>query len=72
MQYTLNKEKGLPPVRWDNILNELNWLNVVILGVTPIIAVIGVYYTKLQWRTAAFAASYYYFTGLGVSSCCVF
>jgi stearoyl-CoA desaturase (delta-9 desaturase) len=68
VQYTLNKEKGLPPVRWDNILNELNWLNVVILGVTPIIAVIGVYYTKLQWRTAAFAASYYYFTGLGITA----
>lgn len=65
VQYTLKKEKSLPPVRWDNILNELVWLNVVILGVTPIIGVIGVCYTKLQWRTAVFAACYYYFTGLG-------
>lgn len=68
VQYTLKKEKSLPPVRLDNIMNELNWLNVVILGVTPIIAVIGACYTHLQWRTAAFAAIYYYFTGLGTFS----
>jgi stearoyl-CoA desaturase (delta-9 desaturase) len=66
VQYTLKKEKSLPPVRWDNILNELNWLNVVILGLTPIAAVIGVCYTHLQWKTAVFAAVYYYFTGLGI------
>lgn len=65
VQYTLKKEKGLPPVRLDNLLNELNWLNVAILGLTPIIGVIGVYYTKLQWKTALFAAFYYYITGLG-------
>jgi stearoyl-CoA desaturase (Delta-9 desaturase) len=67
VQYTLKKEKSLPPVRWSNILNELNWLNVAILGVTPIVAIIGVCYTKLQWKTAVFAAIYYYFTGLGIS-----
>jgi stearoyl-CoA desaturase (delta-9 desaturase) len=66
VQYTLKKEKSLPPVRWSNILNELNWLNVVILGATPIIGVIGMYYTQLQWRTAVFSAVYYYFTGLGM------
>lgn len=65
VQYTLKKEKGLPPIQWSNILNELNWLNVAILGITPIIGFTGVYYVKLQWRTALFAALYYYLTGLG-------
>jgi len=65
VQYTLKKEKSLPPVRWENLLNELNWLNVIILCATPIIGVIGVYFTHLQWKTAAFAAFYYYMTGLG-------
>lgn len=65
VQYTLKKEKGLPPVRLDNLLNELNWLNVGILGLTPIIGIIGMYHTNLQWKTAAFAAFYYYITGLG-------
>lgn len=65
VQFTLKKEKGLPPVRWDNLLNELNWLNVAILGITPIVGVIGLCYTKLQWKTALFAAFYYYVTGLG-------
>jgi len=66
VQYTLKKEKGLPPVRWNNLLNELNWLNVIILGLTPILGVIGLYYTKLQWKTALFASFYYYVTGLGM------
>ncbi|KIM85791.1 hypothetical protein PILCRDRAFT_96315 [Piloderma croceum F 1598] len=68
VQYTLKKEKSLPPVQLSNILNELNWLNVAILGVTPIVAIIGVCYTKLQWQTAVFAAIYYYFTGLGITA----
>lgn len=65
VQYTLKREKGLPPVRLDNILNELNWLNVAILGLTPIVGFIGMCYTSLQWKTALFAAFYYYITGLG-------
>lgn len=66
VQYTLKKEKGLPPVRWDNLWNDLNWLNVAILGLTPVLGVVGMFYTKLQWKTAIFSAFYYYLTGLGM------
>ena len=66
VQYTLKKEKSLPPVRFDNIFNELNWLNVAILGLTPVIGFVGMCYTTLQWKTALFAAFYYYITGLGM------
>lgn len=65
VQYTLKKEKALPPLTLNNFMRELNWLNVVILCVTPVLGVVGVCYTKLYWKTAAFAVFYYYLTGLG-------
>ncbi|KAF7973851.1 hypothetical protein HWV62_14148 [Athelia sp. TMB] len=68
VQYTLKKDKALPPVTLENFLSELNWLNVVILCVTPVLGVVGVCYTHLQWKTAAFSVFYYYLTGLGITA----
>ncbi|KAI0053187.1 delta9-fatty acid desaturase [Auriscalpium vulgare] len=66
--YTLKKEKALPPIGWHNWYQELNYLSFAILTVTPTIAAIGAYTTKLRWETAVFAVFYYFVTGLGITA----
>ena len=63
--HTLKTQKALPPFSWKNWYNELNWLNVAILTLTPLIGVVGAWYTQLRWETALFSVFYYYVTGLG-------
>ncbi|CAK5272212.1 unnamed protein product [Mycena citricolor] len=68
VSHTLKTTKPLPPITWSNLLNELNWLNVAILTVTPVMSIIGVCTTRLRWETALFSVFYYYFTGLGITA----
>ena len=67
VSYTLKHQKPLPPVTWENLLQNLNWLHVGILGLTPLLGFAGAYYTRLRWETAVWAVIYYYITGLGLS-----
>jgi stearoyl-CoA desaturase (delta-9 desaturase) len=67
VSHTLKTTKPLPPISWNNFFSEINWLNVAILILTPIMGVIGVYYTRLRWETALFSFFYYYYTGFGES-----
>ena len=62
---TLKNQKILPPLGRDNWYKELVWLNVGILCLTPVIGLVGAYYTKLRWQTAVFGVFYYFLTGLG-------
>lgn len=66
VSYTLKHQKVLPPVTWENLLQNLNWLNVGILGLTPLLGFTGAYYTRLRWETAVWAVVYYYMTGFGM------
>ena len=68
VEHTLKTTKALPPFSWKNISGELNYLNVVILILTPIIGIISVYFTKLRWETFLFAVLYYYITGFGITA----
>ena len=68
VEHTLKTTKALPPFSWKNILNDLNWLNVAILILTPIISTIGACFTKLRWETFLFSILYYYITGLGITA----
>ncbi len=68
VQHTLTTTKPLPPISLSNILNEINWLSFIILTSTPIMGVIGAYYTKLRWETAIWAVVYYFITGLGITA----
>jgi stearoyl-CoA desaturase (Delta-9 desaturase) len=68
VEHTLKTTKALPPFRWKNVLTDLNWLNVAILIVTPLIGIIGAYFTKLRWETFLFSVFYYYVTGLGITA----
>ncbi|KII92775.1 hypothetical protein PLICRDRAFT_155591 [Plicaturopsis crispa FD-325 SS-3] len=66
--YTLKTQKALPPVTWANWYRELHMVHTVLFTSTPIIGVVGAYYTKLRWETALFAVFYYYVTGLGITA----
>ncbi|PBK77537.1 delta 9-fatty acid desaturase protein [Armillaria solidipes] len=68
VQHTLTTTKPLPPITLSNILNEINWLSFIILTSTPIMGVIGAYYTSLRWETAIWAVVYYFITGLGITA----
>jgi stearoyl-CoA desaturase (Delta-9 desaturase) len=67
VSHTIKTQKALAPLSWSNWSSELNWLNVSILVLTPVLGIIGAFYTKLRWETALFAVFYYYVTGLGLS-----
>ena len=68
VSYTLKHQKALPPITWDNLMQNLNWLHVGILGLTPVLGFIGAYYTPLRWETAIWSVVYYFMTGLGSCS----
>jgi hypothetical protein len=69
VSYTLKHQKSLPPITWDNWYKELNWLHVAILAGTPVVGLVGAYYTRLRWETAIWSVVYYYMTGLGKLWC---
>ncbi|KAJ6486729.1 delta 9-fatty acid desaturase protein [Mycena sanguinolenta] len=68
VSHTLKTTKPLPPITWSNFWTELNWLNVAILTLTPLMSLVGACTTKLRWETALFSVFYYYFTGLGITA----
>nr|GAT54786.1 delta-9 fatty acid desaturase protein [Mycena chlorophos] len=68
VSHTLKATKPLPPMRWSNILNELNWLSTIILTVVPAMTIYGSFTTKLRWETALFSVFYYFVTGLGITA----
>jgi stearoyl-CoA desaturase (delta-9 desaturase) len=41
---------------------------VAILIFTPLVGIIGAYFTKLRWETFLFSVFYYYVTGLGITA----
>ena len=65
VSYTLKHQKSLPPVTRENFLNELNWLHVGILGLSPLLGLVGAFFTPLKWQTALWSVVYYFMTGLG-------
>ncbi|KIJ23042.1 hypothetical protein M422DRAFT_276460 [Sphaerobolus stellatus SS14] len=68
VDYTLRNTKPLPPVTWQNFWTELNWLNVTILSITPILTIWGLFTVSVQYKTFFFAILYYFFTGLGITA----
>ncbi|KAF8893954.1 delta 9-fatty acid desaturase protein [Infundibulicybe gibba] len=65
---TLRSQPVRPPLDRHNWYKELVWLNVGIIFVTPVIGLVGAYYTELRWETALFSLFYYFFTGLGITA----
>lgn len=65
VSWTLRNQKPRPPLAWNNLLQNIQWLTFTILTVTPAIAIWGLFHVKLRWETAAWSALYYLITGLG-------
>jgi stearoyl-CoA desaturase (Delta-9 desaturase) len=65
VDYTLKNTKPLPPITWNNLWKNVNYLSLAILTITPSIALYGAFTTKLRWETAVFAVFYYFVTGFG-------
>lgn len=62
---TLKNQPMLPPLDRHNWYKEMVWLNVGIIFVTPVVGLVGAYYTELRWETALFSIFYYFLTGMG-------
>lgn len=63
VQHTLTTVPPLPPIQFKNILNELQWISVLAITITPTIAIWGAMHTTLKWQTAVFAVFWYFVTG---------
>ncbi|KAH9924363.1 delta9-fatty acid desaturase [Amylocystis lapponica] len=68
IDHVLKTQKPLPPITWQNLHKELNYLSFAILTITPTIAIIGLFTVKLRWETALWSIIYYYITGLGITA----
>ena len=66
VSHTLKTTKPLPPITLSNLLENINYLSLTILSVTPLLAIIGLFTTPIQTKTFWFSIFYYYFTGLGL------
>lgn len=67
VSWTLKNQKPLPPLSLDNLLQNIQWLTLIILTLTPTIAIYGLCTVKLQWKTFVWSIVYYFITGLGTS-----
>ena len=63
VQHTLATVPALPPIQFKNIMNEIQWISVLALTVTPCIAIWGAFTTRLMWQTAVFSVLWYFVTG---------
>ncbi|KAK7036263.1 acyl-CoA desaturase [Favolaschia claudopus] len=68
VSHVLKTTKPLPPVTFDTLLSEINWIAVAVLTIPPAISIFGAYTTKLRWETGLFAVLYYFYTGLGITA----
>lgn len=74
VQHTLATTKSLPELTWGNLIFNLNWTNVIILGSTTVLSIWAPMNTKLYWQTAVFSVFWYVVTALGITAgeCCFF
>jgi stearoyl-CoA desaturase (delta-9 desaturase) len=60
VEHTIRTVKPLPPLSWSNFHTELNWLNVAIICVMPVLGLLAACYTPLCWKTFFFSVFYYF------------
>jgi len=63
---TYTKDK--PVVEQRPLLKRLHWVHVVILSITPLLALYGFFTTPILPKTLAFAIVYYVFSGIGITA----
>ena len=67
--WTLKNQKALPPITATNLLQNIQWLTLTILTITPSIAIYGLFTHKMQWQTFIWSVVYYFITGIGECPC---
>ncbi|KAG0245383.1 hypothetical protein BGW41_000010 [Actinomortierella wolfii] len=72
-RYPLKHEEPLPPligekVTLSNWYKFVDWKHVIGLGLTPLIALYGVFTVEMQRKTIIWAVIYYFMTGLGITA----
>ena len=65
VEHTLRTQKARPDITWSNVLQELNYLSLSIVTITPALAIYGAFTTELNRKTAIWSVIYYFITGLG-------
>lgn len=55
-------------ISWTNWYHHVNWLNVTLIIVIPMIGLYYSIYTPLYRKTAIWAVMYYFATGLGITA----
>ncbi|THH19614.1 hypothetical protein EW146_g1579 [Bondarzewia mesenterica] len=68
VSYTLKNTQPRPPITWKNWWHEINYLSLAVVGFPHVVALYGVFTTRLRWETAVLGILYYFFTGIGKSS----
>uniref|UniRef100_A0A0W0EV16 Acyl-CoA desaturase n=2 Tax=Moniliophthora roreri TaxID=221103 RepID=A0A0W0EV16_MONRR len=68
VSHVLQTQKSLPPIKWSNILSEIQWISFSVIFGAPVVGFIGAYYTKLRWETLVWSVIYYFCTGLGITA----
>lgn len=66
--WTLKNQKELPPITWSNIFQNIEWVSLAALTLTPAIAIWGLFNVRLRTATFVWSVIYYFITGLGVFS----
>lgn len=68
VQHTLKTTKPLPPVTWSTLLENINWISLLALTLSPAVAIYGMFTTELCWKTGIFSVFWYFVTGLGITA----
>ncbi|RDW67045.1 acyl-CoA desaturase-2 [Coleophoma crateriformis] len=56
------------PMTRHNWYKQVNWLNVTLIILVPLYGIIQSFWVPLQWKTGAWAFTYYFLTGLGITA----
>ena len=67
VSWTLRNSKPAPPITMGNLLQNIQWISLLVLTITPSLAIYGALTVPLQWKTAVWSVVYYFITGLGTS-----
>jgi stearoyl-CoA desaturase (Delta-9 desaturase) len=65
VQRQLAATSVLPPITLQNWTQEVIWFNLVVVTVTPLVSIWGLYTTVLTGKTFAFCVAYYLFNMIG-------
>lgn len=68
VERVLANEKSLPPIKLQNILNEIQWISFLVITIPPVLAVYALIYVPLQYNTFIWAVAYYFATGFGITA----